>query len=171
MLAREAADLDADLVVLPGVGTFGAAGAALDGAGWSDRLRARLAAGHPTLAVCVGMQLLAERSEESVGAVGLGMIEATVTRLPTGVRVPQLGWNQVIPQAGCRFLAGGWAYFAHSYRIGLAPAGWSVATTDYGGVFPAALEKGDVLACQFHPELSGGWGLELLRRWLEGTGS
>jgi len=91
--------------------------------------------------------------------------------LPSGLPVPQLGWNRVEPDPGCRFLEPGWAYFANSYKLASAASGWTVARTRYGTEFVSAMERGDVLACQFHPELSGAWGAELLGRWLENTGS
>lgn len=169
LIAQDVSQVAAsDRVVLPGVGSFGAAIDEVDRTGMRDALRQRLAAGRPTLAICVGMQLLATSSEESAGVVGLGLFDETVTRFPDTVRVPQMGWNQVSAGSGCRFLNDGWAYFANSYRIDRAPDGWSVATTDHGGQFVAAMEKGDVLALQFHPELSDRWGSEILARWLEG---
>lgn len=158
----------AERVVLPGVGSFGAAGGAIDDQGVSDNLARRVAQGHPTLAVCVGMQLLAVESEESPGARGLGVIDVRVTRFDDRVRIPQLGWNTVEPEPGSRYLEPGWAYFANSYRLEGAPDGWTVATTDHGGRFVSAIERGEVLACQFHPELSGDWGLAMLDRWLSG---
>lgn len=158
-------------VVVPGVGSFGAAMAELDRLDIRDTLRRRLDDGRATLAICVGMQLLASTSEESDGVSGLGHIAKRVTRFPGTVRVPQLGWNQVVAGSECRFLSDGWAYFANSYRIEEVPDGWSAAGTAHGGTFVAGLERGDVLACQFHPELSGRWGSEILRSWLGATGS
>lgn len=158
--------LGADRVVLPGVGSFGAAMDEVDRVGMRDALRERLAEGRPMLAICVGMQLLAVSSEESEGAAGLGHVDSTVGRFPETVRVPQLGWNQVEAEARCRFLSDGWAYFANSYRIDELPDGWSGATSDHGGEFVAAMERGEVLACQFHPELSGAWGSGVLAAWL-----
>jgi len=157
----------ADRVVLPGVGAFAAARASLDAQGVVDALRERILAGRPTLAICLGLQLFAEASEESPGAVGLGVFGTTVRRFTGPVRVPQLGWNDVVAGEGCRLLTDGCAYFANSYRLDAVPAGWSGATSDHGGSFVAAVERGAVLACQFHPELSGAWGQALLRRWLE----
>lgn len=168
-IARSPDDLaSADHVVLPGVGSFGAAMAEVDRIGMRDALRERLREGRPTLAVCVGMQLLAEVSEESDGARGLGHIDNPVGRFPNEVRVPQLGWNQVRAGGDCRFVTDGWAYFANSYRIERLPPGWAGAVADYGGEFVAAMERGDVLACQFHPELSGAWGSGILAAWFQG---
>lgn len=157
----------ADRVVLPGVGTFAAARATLDAQGVVEALRERVVAGRPTLAICLGLQLLASASEESPGVEGLGVFDARVHRFHGAVRVPQLGWNHVSPGDDCRLLTHGTAYFANSYRLHAVPKGWSGAMSDHGGPFVAGLERGAVLACQFHPELSGAWGADLLRRWLE----
>ncbi len=153
-------------VVLPGVGALAPAMERLAAGGLGEVLVARIAAGRPTLAVCLGLQLLCSSSEESPGRDGLGVIPGRVTRFGAGLRVPQMGWNRVAPDAGCRLLQPGWAYFANSYRLVEPPPGWAVARADHGGPFVAALERGTVLACQFHPELSGDWGQTLLRRWL-----
>jgi len=155
--------------VLPGVGAFGAAMARVDALGLGQALRDRIELGRPTLVVCVGMQLLCRQSEESPGAIGLDVLDITVASFNEAVRVPQLGWNRVEPGPGSKFLEPGWAYFANSYRLGRVPDGWLGATTDYGSRFVSALERGNVLACQFHPELSGRWGAALLQRWLETT--
>jgi imidazole glycerol phosphate synthase glutamine amidotransferase subunit len=168
---REAATPDdvatAVRVVVPGVGAFGSAMGAIDAAGMRDVLRDRVDTGRATLAVCVGMHVLGESSTESPGSVGLGAVPAAVSRFPAGVRVPQLGWNRVSPTGASRYLSPGWAYFANSYRLTRVPNGWAAATAEYGGSFLAALERGAVLAVQFHPELSGGWGAGVLTRWLE----
>jgi imidazole glycerol phosphate synthase glutamine amidotransferase subunit len=166
-MARGVDDLEtADRLVLPGVGSFGAALEEIDRTGLREALSSRLKEGRPTLAVCVGMQMLATASEETDGAVGLGVLAEDVRRFPDAVRVPQLGWNRVEPDGQCRFVDAGWAYFANSYRLDSVPAGWSAALTDHGGTFVSALERGEVLACQFHPELSGPWGAAVLERWL-----
>lgn len=170
-LAASADDVDrADRVVLPGVGTFGAAMTEIDRQGLRESLRTRIDDGRPTLAICVGMQLLSGASEESPYETGLGVSSETVRRLPDELRVPQLGWNQVEAGDNCRLITDGWAYFANSFSLRSAPPSWSTATTDYGETFVSALEYGDVLACQFHPELSGRWGAALLDRWLTSTG-
>lgn len=163
-LAREVEK--APLLVLPGVSAFGAAMDGLREHGLVEVLAARIRAGRPTLCVCVGLQVLAAGSEETPGSRGLGVIETNVTRFTGPVRVPQLGWNGVVPGAGSRLLTEGWAYFANSYKLDRVPEGWSGATAEYGGGFVAGLERGNVLACQFHPELSGTWGVGLLSRWL-----
>jgi len=156
----------ADRVVLPGVGSFGAALASLRAQGLVEPLVQRIREGRPTLAICLGMQLLAATSDESPGVAGLGLFPGHVARFGSQVRVPQIGWNLVSPDPACAFLQPGYAYFANSYRLTECPVGWEPAFAEHGGRFVAALERGRVLACQFHPELSGSWGIALLRRWL-----
>jgi imidazole glycerol phosphate synthase glutamine amidotransferase subunit len=166
-LAERAAMIEgATHVVLPGVGSFGAAVAGLREAGFDEALATRVRAGRATLAMCVGLQVLFEASDESPDAVGLAVFPGRVGRFPDAVRVPQFGWNRVVPEPGCRLLDPGYAYFANSYRVLEAP-GCAVATAEHGGRFVAALERDAVLACQFHPELSGAYGHRLIARWLE----
>lgn len=160
----------APLVILPGVGAFGPAMASLRAAGLVQSLQRRLSASRPLLAICLGLQLLCEASEESPGVRGLGVIPGVVERFPSSVAVPQFGWNAItVPDPG-GVLESGFVYFANSYRLRAVPAGWRAASCQYGGPFVAALEQGPVLACQFHPELSGSFGLGLLRRWAERGG-
>ncbi len=158
--------LEAGHVMLPGVGSFGAAMETLARSGTAEALKERMARGRPTLAICVGLQLLCRASEESPGVPGLGLIDSAITRFPSHVRVPQFGWNALTPADGCATLVSGHAYFANSYRLEAVPEGWFAAMSDHGGPFVAALEKGALVACQFHPELSGSWGEALIRRWL-----
>lgn len=169
--SRDPAELSAAAaVVLPGVGAFDAG---LEGLralpGMAEALAERIAADRPTLAVCLGLQLLLHGSEESpTGARGLGIVPGRATRFPDSVRVPQLGWNLVEADPACRLLGtGGYAYFANSYRLAEIPAGFACGLADHGGRFVAALERGNLLACQFHPELSGRYGAALLRRFVE----
>lgn len=153
-------------VMLPGVGAFGAAMAALAETGADEALRARIDADGPTIAICVGHQLLFEASEESPAVRGLGVIAGMCRRFPDHVRVPQFGWNRITGHG--RFLDEGYAYFANSYFAAEAP-GWEVATAEHGVSFVAGMERGNILGCQFHPELSGAYGAALLSRWLETT--
>jgi imidazole glycerol phosphate synthase glutamine amidotransferase subunit len=162
---REVAEARA--LVLPGVGAFGAAMGQVEAMGLAKALRERIESGLPSLAICVGMQLLGNDSEESPGAPGLGVVDSTVRRFRGRFPIPQLGWNQVTPAPGSKFLEPGWGYFANSYRMEQAPQGWVAAISEYGGEFVSAMERESVLACQFHPELSGPWGSRLLGRWLE----
>jgi imidazole glycerol phosphate synthase glutamine amidotransferase subunit len=155
----------ASRVVLPGVGAFGDVAARLDASGLAGALRERFAAGRPTLAICLGLQVLAAGSEESPGVAGLGVIPGTVGRFGNGAKVPQLGWNAVRAE-GAGLVRDGHAFYANSYRLEDAPTGWDVAWSDHDGRFVAAIERGPQLACQFHPELSGAWGSALLGRWM-----
>lgn len=156
----------APALVLPGVGHFAAAMATLEDAGLVSVLRARVAAGRPTLAICLGFQLLCTTSDEAPGVPGLGVLPGHVERFDDTVRCPHLGWTPVVVDEECSLLEDGWASFAHSYRLREAPEGWRAARAEHGGSFVAAVERGPVLACQLHPELSGAWGAALLGRWL-----
>ena len=159
-------------VVVPGVGAFAASMAALREHGLVDDLRRRLQDGQQaTLGICMGLQLFCERSEESPDCLGMGAVPGVVRRFPASVRVPQLGWNEVTvqPHQTHRFIVPGYAYFAHSYRLTDLPPGWSATLTTHGEPFVSALERGPMLLCQFHPELSGNFGARLLTRWLGET--
>lgn len=153
-------------VMLPGVGAFGASLQRLREHGLDRALTRRIRADKPTIAICVGHQLLFEASEESPGVPGLGIVQAAIRRFPEGVRVPQFGWNEVAADDACDLLDSGYAYFANSFRATEAP-GWRVARAEHGGPFVAAMEKGKIIGCQFHPELSGDYGAALLSRFLE----
>ncbi len=169
-IADDAASVDrADRLVLPGVGSFAAAMTQLRSRELVAPLAQRIRDGRPTVAICLGLQLLGTASEESPDALGLAAFPACATRFDDRVRVPQLGWNAVRPDAECTWLRPGYAYFANSYRLTACPPGWQAAWADHGGPFVAALERGSILACQFHPELSGQWGVSLLQRWLAAT--
>jgi imidazole glycerol-phosphate synthase subunit HisF len=154
-------------LVLPGVGAFGPAATALAAHGLDAAVREAAAAGTPLLAVCLGMQLLCAASEESPGVAGLGVIGGTCRRLPPEVRVPHLGWNAVTPETR-GVLVPGVAAFANSYALRDVPPGWAPSWTTHGTPFVAGLERGRLVACQFHPELSGAYGAALLTRWLSG---
>ena len=158
---------DAAYVVLPGVGSFADGMAELRRRGWEEALRHRVATLRPTLGICLGLQLLCETSDEAPGIPGLGCVPGSVLRLNGGSRVPQLGWNRITAPAEAVFLRTGIVYFANSYRAEAIPAGWIGATGSHGTRFVAAFERGGVLACQFHPELSGRTGAALLNRWLD----
>ena len=155
----------ADGVVLPGVGAFGRCMEALRASGLDDAAVRAVGEGVPFLGICVGMQLLYEKSDETPGVAGLGVLPGTVRRLPEGVKSPQMQWNVLQPaRAGSRLLAGlpepAWAYFVHSYAP--EPGDDVVATCDYGGPVVAAVERGPLWATQFHPEKSAATGLALL---------
>ena len=161
---------NADGVILPGVGSFGAAMEELERQGLVQSLCSRIEARLPTLTICLGLQVLAKESEETPGVAGLGILDTRVERFAEELVTPQLGWNRVRPANPESLVEEGYAYYANSYCIREVPNGWTAAITDYGGNFCAAIEDGAVLACQFHPELSGGFGMGILRRWLERGG-
>lgn len=168
-LAADASELiAAERVLLPGVGAFGVGMERLRAGGFDRALIERVQADRPTLAICLGLQLLCQSSEEDPGVDGLGLVGGQVRRFRSrpGLRIPQLGWNRIEAQPGCKRLASGTVYFANSFRLEQAPKGCAVATADHGGPFVAAFERGALLACQFHPELSGPFGQALLRRFV-----
>jgi imidazole glycerol-phosphate synthase subunit HisH len=157
----------AAFVMVPGVGSFGAAMAELREQGTVEALRQRFAEGRATMAICVGLQVLCHSSEENPGVEGLSVVSTEARRFRgAAIRVPQMGWNKVSVAGHSGLLEDGYGYFANSYRLEELPDGWSGAFSHHGGRFLAAMEKGDLLACQFHPELSGDWGLKLMKRWL-----
>lgn len=151
-------------VVLPGVGSFDAAQRWLEETGLSEALTFAVARGTWLLGICVGHQMLFERSCEGAGARGLGFFEGSVERLPGRVPVPQLGWNHVSSREDA-FVRNGDFYFANSFAA--APGRDAVATARYGVRFTAAARRDRVLGVQFHPERSSHAGLEFLRRFRE----
>lgn len=165
---------DADAVVLPGVGAFGACMDALRETRL-DKIAVDAACDdRPFLGVCVGMQMLYEGSDESPGAVGLGVMPGRLRRLPDSVKRPQMQWNLVDIRRPSRLFASVpdpvWVYFVHSYAAD--PDGESViATCDYGGPVAAAVERNGLWATQFHPEKSGAIGLEILRGFVDAARS
>jgi imidazole glycerol-phosphate synthase subunit HisH len=166
-LSESARDVQAaPAVVLPGVGAFGAAMHELGPTGMADAVSERFRSGQPMLCICLGFQILLEASDESPGTPGLSLVPGVLRRFPATARTPQMGWNTIEPTSGAALLESAPVYFANSYRLEALPAGWQGATAHYSGPFIAALERGPILACQFHPELSGAAGMRLLSRWL-----
>jgi imidazole glycerol-phosphate synthase subunit HisH len=162
----EAADvLDAQRLILPGVGNYGHAGAELERRGLASAVRERALAGGPVLGICLGMQLLFEGSEEAPETPGLGLLEGRFLQFKgEGLKVPHMGWNTV--DFGGRTVA---AYFVHSYYLPAFPAGRAaqvLGTSSYGVPFLAAFRSGNVAGFQFHPEKSGAPGLALLDKAL-----
>jgi len=156
-----------DALVLPGVGAFGAAMQRLDAAGLPGWIGDLVASGMPLIGVCLGMQLLYERSDESGGVRGLALLRGAVRRLPSGLKIPHMGWNQLRLRRPSPIVEGvaegAWAYFVHSYVVEGAETDDVVATTSYGPDFPAIVEHGLITGLQFHPEKSGVTGHLLLR--------
>ena len=160
----------ADRLILPGVGAFEDAAKKLRDTGMADFVRAQAAAGKPLLGICLGMQLLFEKSYEFGEHEGLGLIPGSVKPIadviPAALKIPHIGWNALRFKKDSPLFSGiregDCVYFVHSYYA--ADCGESViATAEYGAELTAAVEKGNVYGCQFHPEKSGAVGLEILR--------
>jgi len=160
---------DAEKVVLPGVGAFGAAVEKLQESGFYDSIRDWLKADRPFLGICLGMQLLFETSSESPGVKGLSIFEGVNLRFNSG-KVPQIGWNPVQIKKLSRLFDGiadgSYFYFLHGYFIAPANQYLVTATTEYGISYPSMIEQGNICAVQFHPEKSGDVGLKLLKNWV-----
>lgn len=186
----------ADKLILPGVGSFGAAMESLKKRGLAEAIKGAVARGKPLLGICLGMQLLFEKSEESPGVGGLGILKGEILKIPRteGNKIPHMGWDSLrisggpsnSPHAvdgscsgekrgesftGGRLFRGikdgAYVYFVHSYYLKAKDAKIVTATCDYGVNIHAAVEKGNIVACQFHPEKSGETGLSMLKNFLE----
>lgn len=164
--------LAADRVILPGVGAFGDAMEKLHAYQLVDVIRQVVKRGTPFLGICLGLQLLFERSEESPGVEGLGILKGEILRIPDaeGVKIPHIGWNSLqFPNRG-RLFEGieedSYVYFVHSYYLRAQEASIVTAVTEYGTGIHASVEKDNVFACQFHPEKSGRVGLKILSNFL-----
>ena len=164
--------LSADRTVLPGVGSFGDAMEKLKGYGLSEVVREFAATGKPFLGICLGLQLLFEESEESPGVQGLGLLKGKIRRIPEGEgrKVPQIGWNDISIHPDSRLFRGipdhSYVYFVHSYYLEAADRKEVAATREYGVSIDAAVEAGNVYACQFHPEKSSDVGLGILKNFI-----
>jgi glutamine amidotransferase len=150
-------------VVLPGVGHF-ASTAMLARSGLQDAIADAISREIPFLGICVGMQWMFERSEESPETRGLGVLEGECERFPASVKSPHVGWNQLEVDPASRLLRGvpaaSFVYFTHSFRAPVT--GTTVACCEYGGRFSAAVERNQLFGVQFHPEKSGEIGLKML---------
>ena len=163
---------DADGVVLPGVGAFGACMDALRTAGLDGPSREAAGSGRPFLGICVGMQMLFTKSEENQGSAGLDVIPGTVTWIPAGPKIPQMQWNRLdIVATDDPMLAGlgddAYVYFVHSLHGVPDDPATVAATVEYGTTINAAFRHRNVFAVQFHPEKSSRPGLRLLRNFVE----
>ena len=158
---------NSDAIVLPGVGAFGTA---LERIGTrTARIRELLEEGAPFLGICLGMQILFERSEESPKANGLGVFKGKVKRFGTKLPVPQIGWNIVKPINSPLFdgMKEFQAYFVNSYYCNVSENSIVSATSEYGIVFPSAIWSKNIFATQFHPEKSGIVGLQVLENFIK----
>jgi imidazole glycerol-phosphate synthase subunit HisH len=154
-------------LVLPGVGAFRDAMAQLRDSGMIDAISESIERGRPFLGICLGLQLLFERSFEDGEHEGLGVFAGTVERLPDGVKIPHMGWNSVKWVKDQKVAAartdGAYFYFVHSYAVKPADPSIIGAVTDYGVEFVSGVARENVFGLQFHPEKSGSIGLEILR--------
>ena len=173
VITRDAGEiLMADKVVLPGVGAFGDAMEKLNRYGLVPVIHEVVEKGIPFLGICLGLQLMFESSEEAPGVEGLGLLKGKIVRIPEGdgLKVPHMGWNSLsFPKEG-RLFAGipenSYVYFVHSYYL-QAEEDIVTATAEYGVTIHASVEKGNVFACQFHPEKSSHTGLTILKNFVE----
>ena len=163
--------LGAEKVILPGVGAFGDAMANLKKYELDKVIRELVAMDKPFLGICLGLQLMFEASEESPGVEGLGLLKGQILRIPDspGLKIPHIGWNSLTLFGDGRLFAGigqnPYVYFVHSYYLKADDMDIVKATADYSVNIHASVEKGNLFACQFHPEKSSETGLQILRNF------
>ena len=164
--------LEADHVILPGVGSFGDAMDKLCHYGLVEIIKQIVQKGTPFLGICLGLQLLFEESEESKGVKGLSLLKGKILRIPDGpgLKIPHIGWNSLkFPHKGRLFLGlpeESYVYFVHSYYLKAAEEEIVTATTEYGTLIHASVEKDNIFGCQFHPEKSSEVGLTILKNFI-----
>lgn len=165
--------LGADKVILPGVGSFGDAMGKIRQYDLEKVIHEVVERQIPFLGICLGLQLLFERSEESPGVQGLGILKGEILRIPEteGLKVPHMGWNSLEFSGDGRLFQGipedAYVYFVHSYYLKAEETEIVTARTDYGTEIHASVEKGQIFACQFHPEKSSDVGLRILKNFVE----
>lgn len=165
--------MQADKVILPGVGAFGEAMEKLESFGLVKTIHEVVASGKPFLGICLGLQLLFEYSDEKEGCKGLSILKGGIKRIPDtpGLKVPHMGWNSLKVTPGAKLFANlpeePYVYFVHSYYLQAEDPEIVAATTEYGVTIHASVEKDNVFACQFHPEKSGETGLAILKNFVE----
>ena len=163
--------LQAEKVIVPGVGAFGDAMGKMHQYGLVEVLREIAAKGTPLLGICLGLQLLFESSDETQGVEGLGILKGKILRIPPspGLKIPHMGWNSLHLQNSGRLFKdipeNTYVYFVHSYYLQAEDEEIVKATTRYSTCIHASVEKGNVFACQFHPEKSSRWGLKILENF------
>lgn len=165
--------LSASHVILPGVGSFGDAMASIRERGLEDTIKQAAAGEKHFLGICLGLQLMFEKSDETPGVEGLGIFKGDIVKIPSenGLKVPHMGWNSInLKQTNGIFSGirdGSYFYFVHSYYLKNAEPDVVAATAQYGVEIECAIQKGRVCATQFHPEKSSETGLRLLKNFME----
>lgn len=165
--------MNADKVILPGVGSFGDAMAHLREYNLVEVIKDVVAEKKPFLGICLGLQLLYESSEETPGVEGLGILKGKILKIPEqkDLKIPHMGWNSLHIQNDGRLFRGieqnPYVYFVHSYYLKAGEEETVKATTEYSVNIHASVEKDNVFACQFHPEKSGDLGLQILKNFAE----
>ena len=165
--------LSAEKVILPGVGAFGDAMNTIRERRLESVIHRVVEQGTPFLGICLGLQLLFERSEEAPGAEGLGILKGEILKIPEkeGMKIPHMGWNSLHLEHNGRLFRGipegAYVYFVHSYYLKAADEQIVKASTDYCTHIHASVEKDNVFACQFHPEKSSDVGLQILKNFVE----
>ena len=165
--------LSADKVILPGVGAFGDAMDNIRKRGLEPVIRQVADKGTPFLGICLGLQLLFERSEEAPGVKGLGLIKGEILKIPEkeGMKIPHMGWNSLHLEHDGKLFRGieeqAYVYFVHSYYLKAEDENIVKASTEYCTHIHASVEKGNIFACQLHPEKSSDVGLHILKNFIE----
>lgn len=165
--------LNADHVILPGVGAFGDAMKKLQSYELVDVIKKAVSNNTPFLGICLGLQLMFESSEEAPGVEGLSLLKGRILRIPDGddLKIPHIGWNSLkYPNKGRLFeglAEDSYVYFVHSYYLQAQEAEIVKAATEYGTLIHASVEKDNIFACQFHPEKSSDVGMKILENFLK----
>lgn len=172
IVSRDSSEiLQADKVILPGVGSFGDAMNNLDHFNLVDTIKKVAEKDTPFLGICLGLQLLFEKSDETPGAEGLGILKGEILRIPPneGLKIPHMGWNSLDIKPQARLFDGiannSYVYFVHSYYLKAEDENIVAASTEYSTHIHASVESGNIFACQFHPEKSSDVGLRILKNF------
>ena len=172
IVSRDSSEiLQADKVILPGGGSFGYAMDNLDHFNLVDTIKKVAEKDTPFLGICLGLQLLFEKSDETPGAEGLGILKGEILRIPPkeGLKIPHMGWNSLNIKPQARLFDGiannSYVYFVHSYYLKAEDENIVAASTEYSTHIHASVESGNIFACQFHPEKSSDVGLRILKNF------